>query len=96
MVIGIALFLMFLFSDNPNQEQDDLLTAEQAKTEGLAQARTAGLVGEPTSAFTKLMDLEEYIEISSKGTGSWAPTRAPSVCNRTSRSGWLHSKATCS
>ena len=69
MVIGIALSLMFLFLDNPNQEQDDLLTAEQAKTEGLVQARTAGLVGEPTSTFTKLMNLAEYIKTSSKGTG---------------------------
>ena len=68
-VIGIALSLMFTFSDNPNQGQNDLLTAEQAQAEGLIQARTAGLVGEPTSASTKLMDLEEHILTSSKGAG---------------------------
>ena len=47
LVLGAALSLMFT-----NQGQDDLLTAEQSRTEGLVQARIAGLVGEPTSAST--------------------------------------------
>ena len=69
LVIGIALSLMFILSNNTNHGQDDLLTAEQAKEEGLVQARIAGLVGEPTSASTKLMTLEAYVQTSSKGTG---------------------------
>ena len=53
-----------------NQGQDDLLTPEEAKTEGLAQARIAGLVGEPTSTFATLTSLAEYVETSSYGTGN--------------------------
>ena len=63
--------------DNPNQGQDDLLTAERAKTEGLVQARIAGLVGEPTSEFTKLTDLEEYTDISAEGSGELGSDRSP-------------------
>ena len=63
--------------DNPNQGQDDMLTAEQAKTEGLVQARIAGLVGEPTSEFTKLTDLEEYTDTSAEGSGELGSDRSP-------------------
>ena len=63
--------------DNPNQGQDDLLTAEQTKTEGLVQARIAGLVGEPTSEFTKLTDLEEYTDTSAEGSGELGSDRSP-------------------
>ena len=76
-VTGIALSLLFTFSDNPNQGQDDLLAAEQAKTEGLVQARIAGLVGEPTSEFTKLTDLEEYADTSAEGSGELGSDRSP-------------------
>ena len=76
-VTGIALSLLFTFSDNPNQGQDDLLTAEQAKTEGLVQARIAGLVGEPTSEFTKLTDPEEYPDTSAEGSGELGSDRSP-------------------
>ena len=52
-----------------NQGYEDLLTPEEAKAEGLAQARTAGLVGEPTSTFATLTNLQEYTETSTHGTG---------------------------
>ena len=52
-----------------NQGPGDLLTAEEAKAEGLAQARIAGLTGEPTSTFATLTDLQEYTETSTHGTG---------------------------
>ncbi len=45
------------------------MTAEEAKAEGLAQARIAGLVGEPTSTFATLTNLQEYTETSTHGTG---------------------------
>ena len=51
------------------QEQQDLLTPAKAKKEGLAQARIAGLVGEPTSVFAELTTLEQYVFTSSNGTG---------------------------
>ena len=69
LVIGIVLSLMFILSNNTNHVQDHLLTAEQAKAEGMVQAGIAGLVGEPTSASTRLMNLEAYVHTSSKGTG---------------------------
>ncbi len=69
LVIGIALSLMFILSNKTNHGQDDVLTAEQAKAEGLVQARIAGLVGESTSSSSKLMTLEAYVRTSSKGTG---------------------------
>ena len=52
-----------------NQEPGDLLTAAEAKAEGLAQARIAGLIGEPTSTFAELTTLEQYVFTSSNGTG---------------------------
>ena len=51
------------------QEQQDLLTPEEAKAEGLAQARIAGLVGEPTSVFAEVTTLQQYVFTSSNGTG---------------------------
>ena len=52
-----------------NPGPGDLLTAEEAKAEGLAQARIAGLIGEPTSVFTELTTLEQYLFTSSNETG---------------------------
>ena len=52
-----------------SQLQTDLLTPEEAKAEGLAQARFAGLIGEPTSVFAELTTLEQYVFTSTKGTG---------------------------
>ena len=69
-VIGVVLSLLFTSPANPSQGQDNLLTAEQAKMKGLAEARIAGLVGEPTSVNATLTDLEDYTRVSTFGTGS--------------------------
>ena len=69
-VIGIVLPLLFTSAVNPSQGQDNLLTAEQAKMKGLAEAGIAGLVGEPTSVNATLTDLEGYTRVSTFGTGS--------------------------
>ncbi len=68
-VIGIVLSLVFTFAANPNQGQDGLLTSDQAKTRGLEEARTAGLIGEPTSVNATFTSLEDYTRVSSFGTG---------------------------
>ena len=62
-----------------NQKQDDLLTAEEAKAEGLAQARIAGLIGDPASVFAELTTLEQYLFISSNGTGQCCPPVSPLI-----------------
>ena len=62
-----------------NPGPDDLLTAEQAKAEGLAQARIAGLVGEPTSVFAELTTLEQYLFTSSNETGECCPPVSPLI-----------------
>ena len=54
---------------NRHQSLGGLMTPEEAKAAGLARARFAGLVGEPTSVFAKLTTLEQYVFTSSKGTG---------------------------
>ena len=59
------------------QGPDELLTAEEAKAEGLAQARIAGLVGEPTSVFAELTTLEQYLFTSSNETGQCCPPVTP-------------------
>ena len=69
MAVGVVLSLMFTFAVKPSQGKDNLLTADQAKTRGLAEARFAGLVGEPTSVKATLTNLEDYIRVSSFGTG---------------------------
>ena len=45
------------------------MTLDEAKAAGQAQARIAGLIGEPTSVFAELTTLEQYLFISSNGTG---------------------------
>ena len=45
------------------------MTLDEAKAAGRAQARIAGLIGEPTSVFAELTTLEQYLFISSNGTG---------------------------
>ena len=62
-----------------NQGPGDLLTAEEAKAEGLAQARIAGLIGEPTSVFAELTTLEQYLFTSSNGTGQCCPPVSPLI-----------------
>ena len=52
-----------------NQVQQDLLTPEEARVEGLAHARFAGLEGEPTSVFAELTTLGQYFFTASKGSG---------------------------
>ena len=62
-----------------NEGPDDLLTVEEAKAEGLAQARIAGLVGEPTSVFAELTTLEQYLFTSSNETGPCCPPVSPLI-----------------
>ena len=62
-----------------NQGPDDLLTVEEAKAEGLAQARIAGLIGEPTSVFAELTTLEQYLFTSSNETGQCCPPVSPLI-----------------
>lgn len=62
-----------------NQGQEDLLTPAEAKAEGLAQARIAGLIGEPTSTFAELTTLEQYLFTSSNGTGQCCPPVSPLI-----------------
>ena len=69
-ITGIVLALWFAFAADPAQGQDDLLTVDQAKTRGLAEARAAGLMGDPTSVNATLTNLEDYVRVSSFGTGS--------------------------
>ena len=54
---------------NRHQSLSGLMTPEEAKAAGLAHARFAGLVGEPTDVFAKLTTLEQYVFTSTKGTG---------------------------
>ena len=60
-----------------NQGPGDLLTAEEAKAEGLAQARIAGLIGEPTSTFAELTTREQYTFTSTHGTGRCCSPSSP-------------------
>jgi hypothetical protein len=62
-----------------NQGQEDLLTPAEAKAEGLALARIAGLIGEPTSVFAELTTLEQYLFTSSNGTGQCCPPVSPLI-----------------
>ena len=62
-----------------NEGPDDLLTVEEAKAEGLAQARIAGLVGEPTSVFAELTTLEQYLFTSSNEPGQCCPPVSPLI-----------------
>ncbi len=62
---------------NRYQSRGGLLTTEEAKAEGLAQARIAGLVGEPTSTFAQLTTREQYVFTSSKGTGQCCSPASP-------------------
>ena len=69
MVIGIVVSLLLTFGANPDQDQSGLLIADEAKAKGLAEAKLAGLVGDPTSEFTMLTTLEDYIATSSHESG---------------------------
>ena len=62
-----------------NQGPGDLLTPAEAKAEGLALARIAGLIGEPTSVFAELTTLEQYLFTSSNGTGQYCPPVSPLI-----------------
>ena len=62
-----------------NQGQEDLLTPAEAKAEGLALARIAGLIGEPTSTFAELTTREQYLFTSSNGTGQCCPPVSPLI-----------------
>ena len=62
-----------------DQGPGDLLTVEEAKAEGLAQARIAGLIGEPTSVFAELTTLERYLFTSSNDTGQCCPPVSPLI-----------------
>jgi len=64
---------------NRYQSPSNLMTPEEAKAVGLAQARIAGLIGEPTSVFALLTSLEQYLFISSNGAGECCPPVSPLI-----------------
>lgn len=66
-VLGIVASLIFTFAANPNQSS--LMNADEAQTKGLAEARFAGLVGDPDRVTTTLTNLADYTRVSSNETG---------------------------
>ncbi len=87
-VVGIVASLLFTLAAGSNQGPPGVLSADEAKEMGLAEAQFAGLVGEPTKVVTELTNLEDYFTTSTFGTGELG-TGAASVGWHADRKVWV-------
>ena len=68
LVLGVVASLLTTLAANPNQAPPGVLGASEAKSIGLEEAKSSGLVGDPSKVKTTLTDLGDYTRTSSGGT----------------------------